>query len=142
MTYVIFWTIAAIVLAIVEGMTFGLTTIWFAAGALLTVIVAWLGVPLWGQLIFFFAVSIALLASTRPILTKYMTSHQVKTNVDSLVDKRGIVIKSIEEHVYGQVKLGGQIWTAKSYDDATILEGQEVIVVSIDGVKLVVKPLE
>lgn len=139
MSWAIFWTALAILLAVVEAMTFGLTTIWFVVGALLALLASWIGLNVYIQVIIFFGASIGLLFITRPLVVKYLRAGNVKTNVDSLIGKRGIVTLPIDEHNYGQVKLAGQMWTAKGIDTAHYNEGLEVEVVSIEGVKLVVK---
>ncbi len=139
MSWALLWTALAIVLAIVEAMTFGLTTIWFVAGALVALLASWLGLNIYIQVIAFLVSSIALLVLTRPLVMKYMNAGAVKTNVDSLIGKHAIVTKEISEHVFGQVKLEGQIWTAKGVDSQNYQEGLEVSVERIEGVKLVVK---
>ncbi len=138
MSWPIFWVVVAIVMAIIEAITLGLTTIWFAAGALITIVFAWLGLPYYVQIIAFLASSCILLVLTRPIIKKYLKVGAVKTNVDSLIGKNCIVLSDITEHKFGQVKLSGQVWTAKSQNDETLLAGEEVKVISVEGVKLVV----
>lgn len=139
MDWPILWIALAIIFAIIEAVTMGLATIWFAAGALVSLIFAWLGFGSIAQIVIFFVSSIVFLALTRPIVVKYFKVGNVKTNVDSLIGKKGIVIEVITEHSYGQVKINGQVWTAKGNDDKTIDRGQEIVVSSIEGVKLVVK---
>lgn len=139
MSWALFWTALAIILAIVEAATFGLTTIWFVAGALVALLASWLGFSIYIQVILFFVTSVALLILTRPLVMKYVQAGSVKTNIDSLIGKHAIVTKEISEHVFGQVKLEGQIWTAKGSDDLAFPVGIEVTVEKIEGVKLVVK---
>ncbi len=138
MSWPIVWVVVAIVMAIIEAVTLGLTTIWFAAGALITIVFAWFGLPYYVQIVAFLAVSFILLVLTRPIIKKYLKVGEVKTNVDSLIGKSCIVLSDITEHKYGQVKLAGQVWTAKSQTNETILAGEEVTVSSVEGVKLIV----
>ncbi len=138
MSWPIIWVVVAIVMAIIEAVSLGLTTIWFAAGALITVAFAMMGVSYYIQIAIFVASSFILLVLTRPIIKKYLKVGDVKTNVDSLVGKRCVVIADITEHKFGQVKLAGQVWTAKSQTKETVLAGEEVEVVAVEGVKLVV----
>ncbi|MCK8059286.1 MULTISPECIES: NfeD family protein [unclassified Fusibacter] len=138
MSWAIIWTVLAILFAVIEGATLGLTTIWFAAGALVALFMTWIGFNVYVQVVSFIVSSILFLLITRPLVVKYMKVGSVKTNVDSLIGKKGVVVNEITEHNYGQVRLGGQVWTAKSISDATIAQGQEVIVEAIEGVKLVV----
>ncbi len=138
MSWPIVWVVVAIVMAIIEAISLGLTTIWFAAGALITIVFAMLGVSYYVQIVIFLASSFILLVLTRPIIKKYLKVGEVKTNVDSLIGKRCIVTSDITEHKFGQAKLAGQVWTAKSQTQETILAGEEVKVVAVEGVKLVV----
>ncbi len=138
MSWPLLWIGLAIVLAIIEAATLGLTTIWFAAGALVSLIFAWLGFSLVTQIVVFFISGIAFLAITRPLVIKYFKVGSVKTNVDSLIGKSGVVIEAISEHEYGQVKIHGQIWTAKTNDHSLIEKDENIVVSGIEGVKLVV----
>ncbi len=138
MSWPVVWVVVAIVMAIIEAVTLGLTTIWFAAGALITIVFAWLGLPYYVQIVVFLASSFILLVLTRPIITKLLKVGVVKTNVDSLIGRSCIVLADITEHKFGQVRLSGQVWTAKSQTSETILAGEEVRVVSVEGVKLIV----
>jgi membrane protein implicated in regulation of membrane protease activity len=136
------WLGLAIVLAVIEGLTLGLTTIWFAIAALVMVFVSFLPIPLLFQLLIFAAISAALLFFTRPIAIKKFKVGRVKTNVDSLVGKHALVIKQIAEFERGEVKLNGQIWSAKTEDGAAITEGTKCEVVRIEGVQAIVKKID
>lgn len=139
MSWPIIWIIIAIVLAVIEIATMGLSTIWFTAGALVALVAAWLNLHYMIQIVLFFASSAMFLMLTRPLVVKYLKIGSVKTNVDSLIGKSGIVVATISEHQYGQVRLNGQVWTAKAEGDLQIDNGTEVEVTAIEGVKLVVK---
>ncbi len=141
MSWAMIWTGVAIILAVVEALTFGLTTIWFVAGALIALLFSWLGFNEYVQVLSFLVSSILLLLLTRPLILKYINVGTVKTNVDSLVGKEGMVLKEISQYNFGQVKLAGQMWTAKSRSGETIIEGSAVVVEGIEGVKLVVSPV-
>ncbi len=138
MNWPVIWVVVAIIMAVIEAVTVGLTTIWFAAGALISMVFAMLGFSYYVQISIFLASSFILLVLTRPIVKKFLKVKQVKTNVDDLIGKSCVVLKDIKEHRYGQVKLASQIWTAKSQTNQTILSGEEVTVISVEGVKLVV----
>lgn len=140
----IFWIAVLIVTLVVEALTMGLTAIWFSGGALLAVIVALVGGPLWLQIIAFLAVSIALLVFTRPLAVKYFNRDRVRTNVESLVGRQAIVLTEVDNiKGTGQVSVGGQEWSARSYSDSEKLEqGQVVLIVAISGVKLICRPIE
>lgn len=140
--YTLMWTLLAIVFIIAEGMTMGLTTIWFALGALAALVAAALKLNIVIQVLVFLAVSILSLVYTRPVAMRVLKIGSTKTNAASLVREKGIVTKAIEAYNTGQVKVKGQIWTAKGIAaEIQINEGVEIEVVEIDGVKLIVKPL-
>lgn len=137
--YAYAWLGLIVVLIIIEAATVSLTTIWLAGGALIAFIFALLDLPLWTQIGVFLATSILLLIFTRPIAVKYFKSKIQKTNTDALIGTTGLVIMDISEHKPGQVKVRGQIWTAVSESGDYIKADTEVIIVAIEGVKLVVK---
>lgn len=135
----IIWLIAAVILLIVEALTAGLATIWFAAGAFVALIFALFDTPLWLQVLIFFVVSIVLLVSTRKIFVEKLKTGTEKTNVDALIGTEGLVTMSIEPFSPGQVKVKGQIWTAVGESsDVAVAEGTLVKIVAIEGVKLIV----
>ena len=137
----IFWIVLIVIFIVVEAMTFGLTTIWFALGAVVALVLSLLGASWPWQLIAFVVSSIALLFATRPLVVKHVRAKEVKTNVDSLIGKKGIVTKTIGSHNTGQIKVSSQIWTAVSADKTEIALDKEVEVLSVEGVKLIVKEL-
>ena len=140
---VMYWLVAAAVFVVIEIMTMGLTTIWFAGGALVGAVMAAVSLPLWSQIIAFAVISVILLILTRPWALKYVNSRTIKTNVDSLIGHTGLVTQDIDNlNAKGQVKVRGQIWTARSISDEVKLhEGQKVSIESISGVKVIVKPM-
>lgn len=139
MAWVIIWLIAAAVLIIMEIVSLGLTTIWFAGGALVAALMAYLGLHWIIQVLIFAVVSLLLLLFTRPLAVKHLMKEPEKTNVEGLIGKTGYVTKTINNlKAEGEVKLNGMEWTARSKDDEVIEENEEVIVEEISGVKLVV----
>ena len=138
--YVLIWIIAIVVFIIIEIATVGLATIWFAGGATVAFFEALVNWPFYVQLISFIAVSIALLIFTRPLLVKRMNLGKVKTNVDILIGKDGVVLEDIVGFETGLVKINGQIWTAKALHEERIEKGEIIIVDHIEGVKLIVEP--
>ena len=81
------WLIVFVACIVIEIITMGLTTIWFAGGALIAAVAAALNAPLWLQIVLFIAVSLALLYFTRPVAVKYFNKDRVRTNAESLVGK-------------------------------------------------------
>lgn len=140
----IFWLVLLIIAIVVEVLTMGLTTIWFAGGALVAILATLLHAPIWLQVILFMLVSLLLLFFTRPVAVKYFNKDRVKTNVESMVGRQAVVTGEIDNiQGIGQVTLGGQEWSARSMDDTMRIPlGSVVDVVSVSGVKLIVKPDE
>ncbi len=141
MNWMLIWLLIFVALVAIEIATLGLTTIWFAGGALAAVAAAALGAP-WGlQIAAFVAVSAILLFFTRPVAVKYFNKERVRTNVESLIGKQAIVISEIDNlHGVGQVTVGGQEWSARSaIQERTMPVGAIVTVRAIDGVKLIVE---
>lgn len=137
----IFWMVLLILCIGIEVLTLGLTTIWFAAGALVAIFVSLLYAPIFVQVIVFLVVSLLMLFFTRPIAVKYFNKDRVKTNVESMVGRQAIVTSEIDNlQAAGQVTVGGQEWSARSSDDKIrIPVGAVVIVLAISGVKLIVR---
>ena len=137
------WLIVFVACIVIEIITMGLTTIWFAGGSLIAAFVAALGAPLWLQAILFFAVSLVLLIFTRPVAVKYFNKDRIKTNAESLVGKQAIVISEINNlQGIGQVTVGGQEWSARSVNDSqTMPVGSVGIIRAINGVKLMVEEI-
>ena len=144
MDMTVVWLIAMIVLLVVEGVVPGLISIWFALGALAALVSALLHAPLWLQIVWFLAVSIVALALTRPLAKKYINSKTQPTNADMLIDKECVVRESIDNVLgAGAVSVDGKVWTARTEsDDMKAPEGSRAAVVRIEGVKLIVKPIE
>lgn len=137
----IYWLILFVILLGVEIATLGLTTIWFAGGALAAFVAALLGDSLWLELILFCIVSFLLLFGTRPAAVKWLNRDRVMTNVDSLIGQRAVVTKTIRNlQGEGEVQLNGMTWMARSGEDSRELESGEVVrVLKVSGVKLIVE---
>ena len=141
--YAIIWLAALVILLLAEALTLGLTTIWFAGGALIALIAALVGANIWVQLGIFLAVSLLLLIFTRPAALRYMNKSTLKTNVDSLTGEVGVVSERIDNlEATGKVKLNDVFWTARSEDGTVIEEGAVVEISRVEGVKLIVKMKE
>jgi membrane protein implicated in regulation of membrane protease activity len=136
------WVALVIIFAIIEVFTLGLTTVWFAIAALLMVFLSFLSIPLTVQILIFLAISTLLLIFTRPLAVKKFKIGREKTNVDSLVGKHALVIKTIGEFERGEAKVNGQIWSARSEDNKEITEGSKCEILRIEGVQLIVRLME
>ena len=139
-----FWLAAMVVLLIIEGAAPGLVSIWFALGAFAAMISAILHAPLWLQLIWFFVVSVVSLVLTRPLAKKYVNSKTHATNADMVIGRECRVTEDIDNVAgTGAVSVGGKIWTARTEsDEDKASAGELMTVVRIEGVKLIVKPME
>lgn len=135
------WLFAVVIFLIIEALVPGLVSLWFAVGALAALLSAVLGAPLWLQLLWFFVVSVAALFLTRPLVKKFVNGKVQPTNADSLIGKECVVTEGIDNvRALGAVKIRGMEWTARAEnDDAHYAAGDVVTVVSIEGVKLIVK---
>jgi membrane protein implicated in regulation of membrane protease activity len=135
------WVALVIIFAVIEILTFGLHTVWFAIAALIMVFLSFLKIPLGVQVLIFLAISAVLLIFTRPLAIKKLKMGKEKTNVDSVVGKYVLVTKTISEFEKGEVKLNGLIWTARSENNTEIAEGTKCEVLRIEGVQLIVQPI-
>lgn len=139
LSYPAFWLGLAVILSVVEAVTAGLVTIWLVLGALAAWVCALSGLSFLFQLFAFLIISYASLAITRPLVKKWLTNKTVKTNADRLIGQLGLVIEKIDAvQGTGQVKVGGQVWSAVPADGNEIELGTKVRITAITGVKLVV----
>ena len=135
-----FWIILAGIFFVIEMATVGFLVFWFGIGALIAMVVSLFTSNLAIQTAVFVFSSTILLFFTRPFVNKFSRNEDVQTNAYSIIGKRGIVVKDIDPiSGKGQVKVGTEVWSAKSYDDKKIEKGLEVEILEIDGVKAVVK---
>ncbi len=136
----IVWLVVLAILLVIEFLTLGLTTVWFAGGALIAFLVSLAGGPLWLQILLFLVISVVLLLFTRPLAVKYLNKNVQKTNVDSIPGQKGIVTVTIDNlKAEGQVTIRGMEWSARAKDDNIIEKGKVVRVLSVEGVKLIVE---
>lgn len=139
-----FWLILFVVLLVIEICTLGLTTVWFAGGALVAWVLALLKISLPIQVIVFLIISIALLVLTRPIVMKQFNRKREQTNAERLVGQIAVVTEQIDNiHATGVVVVGGLEWSARTKEPNVIIEKDKIVVVEeIQGVKLIVKERE
>ena len=140
----IVWLVLLIVFAVGEAVTVGLTSIWFAAGALGALITSTLTENLLIQIIVFLALSLVTLLLVRPLARKYFIPRRVATNADRILGQEGIVTEDIDNlEAKGQVKVSGTVWSARSQrDEVPIPAGTRVRILRIEGVKVFVAPAE
>ena len=140
----IIWIILIIVFAVGEIITVGLTSIWFAGGALAALLVSALGANEIVQVIVFVAVSLLLLFFTRPWALKYLKPHLTRTNYEEALEQKVNVTETIDNTKgMGTAVLKGQEWTARAYEDGMVLEAGTIArVKEIRGVTLYVVPVK
>ena len=139
-----YWLLIFIVLLVIEIGTMGLTTIWFAGGALAAFIMGIIGFGTGVQIAVFSIVSIVLLVSTRPIALKYFNKERQKTNAESLNGKQALVLEEVDTlHNKGVVEVNGQEWSAKTEEPSGVIAKNTVVTIEgIQGVKLIIKEKE
>lgn len=141
MTYI--W-IGVMIFAIVAEMLTpsALISIWFAFGAIIAAIFAYLEMDLMIQVISFVVVSVLILLIVRPIATKYLRGNTIATNADRFIGEIGVVTKEIAENKWGEVYIKSTYWSAVEVNGGNILKDKKVKVIAIEGAKLLVKELD
>ena len=132
----VLWVIAAVILAIGEMVSMGLFLAPFAAGAAVAALLAAAGAGATVEWAAFLVVSVVLLAALRPIARDHQRSKgKLKMGTAALVGQSAMVVERIANaEGVGCVKLDGEIWTARAYDDDEVIEpGTRVHVLEIRG---------
>ena len=136
----IIWMGLLLFFGIGEALTVGLTSIWFAAGALVALICSLAGGNMALQIILFFVVSALSLAAFRPIMQKYLNNKVEATNVDSIIGREVLVTEKISNlQAAGAVQVSGLTWSARSADNSEIPVGTLVRIQRVEGVKVFVE---
>ena len=136
------WLVLLVILVAGEAITVGLTFIWFAVGALGGLLVSVLGGPIWLQVVIFLILSAVTLVLVRPAAAKLLTPGISPTNADRILGQVALVTEEIDNLAQtGQVKLSGQVWTARSEDEEVIPAQTKVRILRIEGVKVFVRTL-
>ena len=143
----IIWLILIVVLIVAEVATYQLVAVWFALGAVASLLVSLL-VSLMGasgtvQLITFVVVSLLSLIASRPLVKKIQSAPKEKTNADRIIGQTAVVIHPISPEQRGRVEIEGQDWSAAAVNkEESFTTGQKVQIVRIEGVTVYVKALE
>ena len=142
MVPMLIWLGLLILFAVGEAISVGLTSIWFAAGALAALICALANGPLWLQITLFIVVSVLCLLAVRPMAKKYLNGKVQPTNADRIIGVEAQVTEAIDNiRGKGAVTIGGLTWSARSQNGAAIPAGALVKVLRIEGVKVFVEPV-
>lgn len=142
--YVLLWLLVLIVFTCMELATVTLTSIWFAAGALVAMFVAMAGGEFLLQFIVFSVTAFGILAATRPWAKKFVNVKKQSTNTDRAIGEEVRVLERISNlDQTGMVVVHGQEWTARTENDKDIIEqGELVRIIRISGVKLIVEKVK
>lgn len=139
MTNSIYWLLILAILIFIEIITLGLTTIWFAAGALVAFIISLFFDNLILEVILFLIISLALLYFTRPLVLRHIHPKHAKINYEGVIGKDAMVLITIDNMSQtGKVNVEGQEWSARSFEGSIIEKGAAVKIQGITGAKLVV----
>lgn len=133
------WLWIAIAFAVIEAVTVGIVSIWFAIGALAAMLTSVFIDQLFIQFIVFFTVSAFLLVKTRKIAVEKLKIGQHKTNIDELMGEECVVFTAITPFEPGEVKLNGKIWRAMSESHQNYEVGELAHVLRIEGVTIIIK---
>lgn len=139
----IIWLIAVVVFTVGEMATLGFFLAPFAVGALLGLIVDLFGGPVWLQLAVAAIGTVGSFLALRPIAKRHMgDADPVPTNTAALIGETAFVVdKIVNDEGVGTVRIGGEVWTARSQDEDGVIDaGAKVKVIEIRGVTAVVSP--
>ena len=131
------WVLIIILLAIAEITTVNLTTIWFVASGLVSLVLSFFIDNFLIQLGVFVLLGIVLLITTKSKLQALVNERRERTNLDRIIGMQGYVVERITKRKNGAVKVDGKVWTA--FADQTIPKDSDVEILAIEGVKLKVK---
>jgi len=136
-----FWIALLVIGLVVEALTANLVVIWFLPGTLVSMILAFCNVPLPVQLLVFAGMGLGLLFATRPLSKRLKKGEDTRTNKDALIGKTALVTEEIcNIRETGEVRIAGLRWSARTaVEGAVIPKGTQVEILSIQGVKLIVK---
>lgn len=136
------WIAVVVIAVLVEAASVQLLSIWFALGGLVALVLSIFNVSLTIQIIVFAAVSVVSLILFWPLARKLNKKGFEKTNADRYIGRDGVVVQPISNlAAEGQVKVDNQVWTARSESGEDIAEGTKIKVEKIEGVKLIVSPV-
>lgn len=138
--YPYLWIAVIIGAAVLEATTAGMVSIWMVVGGIAAFIANLLGASLLTQITIFVLVTALTLALTRPLVKKMLDGKKIDTNADRYIGKTGVVLIEIDNQKgQGQVNVLGNVWTARAQDGSIIPAGHNILVLKIEGVKLIVE---
>jgi membrane protein implicated in regulation of membrane protease activity len=128
------WLVVAALLAVGEVLTLGLVVGLVALGAVAGALAALAGAGIVLQTAAFLVASVALLGLVRPVARAHLRQpRSLRTGTAALVGARAVVLERVDMHG-GRVKIGGEVWSARAYDETQVIEpGATVEVFQIQG---------
>ena len=134
------WLIIAGLFFVGEIFTNGFLIFWFGIASIVAMLSSFITDNIYIQTVIFLISSCILLLASKPLFKRIMKSNTpINTNAFSIVDKKGVVLLDIDNNKgVGQIKVNGEVWSAKSETDELISKDSEVVVLNIEGVKAVV----
>lgn len=141
MSYSWIWLAVIVFAIIVEVFTDQLISIWFVPAAIISIILDFCNVDIIWQCLSFLLVAALGIILTKTVFAKHIQTNITKTNIEAIIGERCIVTEKIDNYAgCGQVKIKGQIWSARGVDDDDVFEKGEILhVVAIEGVKVICK---
>ena len=142
MEYGWFWVALIAIAIIVEIFTDQLIAIWFVPGAILSIVLDFFRVDILWQVAIFLVISAVGIVVSQKYLRKYVKAT-AKTNIEAIIGEKCVVTEKIDNFAgVGQVKIKGQIWSARGVGEDDVFEPGEILsVVAIEGVKLICRKL-
>jgi membrane protein implicated in regulation of membrane protease activity len=134
------WAGLAVLLAVLELTSLDLVFAMCAAGAVIGVIAAIVGLPIFVQVLAASAAAVAMLALVRPNIVRQLHSGpELRLGHSALVGRTAIVVEEVSSQS-GQIRIGGELWTARPYDDESVIgQGSTVDVLQIKGATALVQ---
>lgn len=137
------WLAVVVVLIIIEAGTVNLVSIWFALGALVSLILSFFVDNIYIQAAVFIAISIAALLVTRPFVKRVLIKKKEKTNFDRIIGSEGLVTEEINNLLgTGYIIVEGMEWKAKTENEEILCKGDKVKILRIEGAKVFVEKVE
>ena len=139
---IVAWSIVIIAAILIEVSTVALTSVWFALGGIVALVMSIFDVGFIWQVVAFTLISIVSLLATRPIAKKMNTKDVIHTNADKIIQMVGVVTLAIPAGEIGEIRVNSETWRAKSADSDSIEVGEKVVVSGLDGNKVIVSRIK
>ena len=137
------WLAFVLLCGVIEALTAPLVALWFVPGALVAMILAFLNVKIWIQVLVFFVLSAVCLLLSKTVFRKFFKPTTEKFNIDAIIGEKCLVTERIDNVAgRGAVKVKGLEWAARMVSDEIVVEeGVRVEVIAVEGVKLICKEI-